>query len=253
MKAKLNLLQTLIFRDITLRFKQTIGGFAWALIQPVMFMVVFSLFFGRVLKVDTLGIPYPVFSYTALLPWTLFTVGLQKASNSLVTDQILVTKMKFPIMLLPLSAVLSQLIDFLIAFLVLAAMMLYFHIGIGIAILACVYFLTICIVLAFGIGLWLSAINIEFRDVSYALPFIIQLALFISPVAYSSNMVSGGWFEYVYILNPMTGVLEGFRWAVLGVSPHPVAFLSSTVIAIVVLITGIKFFQIRQPRFADIV
>lgn len=250
---RLNLLRVLIFRDVKLRYAQSVGGIAWAVINPVMMMIVFSLFFGRVLKVDSLGIPYPIFSYAALLPWTLFSQGLSKGTGSLVSDQTLITKLPFPRMLLPLSASLSPLVDFAIALLVLAAMMAYYQVGLHPQVLAIIPFLLVTLILTFGLSLWLSSLNIEYRDIAYALPFVLQLGLIASPVAYSSGLVGGGWFQSVYLLNPMTGVLEGFRWSLLGVAPHPVAFISSGVISVAVLLTGIWFFRKRQDRFPDVV
>src|SRR5437868_5222543 len=214
------LLFFLTWRDIKVRYKQTVLGAAWAIIQPFFGMVVFTIFFGRLAKVPSDGIPYPLFCYAALLPWQLFAYALTESSNSVVTNERLITKVYFPRLVIPISAVLAGLVDFVIAFGVLLVMMAYYGVRPGWAVLALPLFVLFAVATALGAGLWLSAMNVRYRDVRYTLPFITQLWLFASPVAYSSSLVPERW-RPLHGLNPMAGVVEGFRWALLGRTAPP--------------------------------
>jgi len=246
------LLYFLVWRDIKVRYKQTVIGAAWAVIQPFFTMVVFSLFFGILAKLPSGGLPHPLFYYSALLPWTYFANALQTATNSIVEHQRVVTKVYFPRMLLPLAAVLSGLVDFGIAFIVLVAMMVFYGVAPGVTVVVMPFFLLLAIVTALGVGLWLSTLNAKYRDVRYATPFLIQLWLFASPVAYSSDLVPGRW-QWLYGLNPMAGVIEGFRWALFGTSKVPGLVGVSVVAVLLVLVTGVMFFRRQERTIADVV
>ena len=242
------------WRDVKIRYKQTIFGFAWAILQPVFMMVVFTLFFGKLAQVPSEGVPYPLFSYAALLPWTLFAESLNRSSNSLVQDINLIQKVYFPRILIPFSSILSPLVDFAIAFIVLVGLMFYYHYLPTVTMLWLPVFLLLQLMLALGMGLWLSAINVEFRDVRYAVPFLIQLWLFASPVIYSSSFVPQR-FQVAYgIINPMSGIIEGFRWAILGTAPPSyLQLVTSAAIIIVILISGVFYFRRREMVFADFI
>ena len=247
------LLYFLIWRDIKVRYKQTVLGATWAVIQPVFMMLVFSLFFGRLAKVPSDGIPYPIFTFCALLPWQLFANALTESSNSLVGNQNLITKVYFPRLVVPISAVLGGLVDFAIAFGILLLMMAYYHIVPTWAIVTLPGFLLLAIMTALGVGLWLSALNVQYRDVRYTINFIIQFWLFATPVAYPSSIVPARW-RALYGLNPMAGVVEGFRWALLGKSDPPGALLwVSVAVVIALLIGGLFYFRRMEAQFADIV
>ena len=247
------LIYFMIWREIKVRYKQTMLGAAWAIIQPVLTMIVFTFLFGRIAKLPTDGnIPYPIFSYTALLPWGLFVAALNQASRSLTSNQNMVSKIYFPRLVLPLASVLSGLIDFVIAFVILIGLMIYYHIAPSINVLwALPLFLVLTIITALGVALWLSAINVQYRDVNYALPFMTQFWLFATPVAYSSNLISAKW-RLVYSLNPMAGVVNGFRWALLGVGNGPDTGLwISLGIALLIMISGLFYFRNMEKTFAD--
>lgn len=205
----------LSWRDISVRYKQTVLGAAWAIIQPFSTMIVFSLFFGRLAQIPSDGVPYPVFSYAALLPWQYFATAMTISSNSLVGSSNLLSKVYFPRLVIPLASVLPPAIDFAIAFLVLVGMMFYYGITLIWNLLWLPAFLLLALVTALGVGLWLSAMNVQYRDIRYALPFLVQFWMFISPVVYPSSMVPEPW-RALYGINPMAGVIEGFRWALLG-------------------------------------
>jgi len=247
------LLYFFTWRDLKVRYKQTLFGFAWAIIQPVFMMIIFSLFFGALAKIPSEGIPYPLFSYAAVLPWTLFSEGLSRSSNSLVQDANLLQKVYFPRLLMPLSGVLSPVVDFAIAFVVLIALMLYFGYYPSVMMLLILPFLLLELMLATGIGMWLSAINVEYRDVRYAIPFLIQIGLFASPVVYPVTFVPER-FQAVYgLLNPMAGIIEGFRWAILGTKPPSYLIIASIAIIVVILVSGAFYFRRREKAFADVV
>ncbi len=247
------LLYFLVWRDVKVRYKQTLLGAAWAIIQPFFMMVVFTLFFGTLAQIPSQGIPYPLFSYSALLPWMLFAEGVSRSSNSLVADAGLIQKVYFPRLALPLAAVLAPLVDFAIASVILLGMMVYYGYIPGIAILWLPAFLLLELMLGLGVGLWLSAMSIEYRDVRYVIPFLVQLWLFASPVVYPSTFVPERFQAAYGLLNPMAGVIEGFRWALLGTSPPGHLFLGSVAIVVVVLVSGAFYFRRREKAFADVV
>jgi lipopolysaccharide transport system permease protein len=247
------LLFFLTWRDIKVRYKQTVLGAAWAIIQPFSVMVVFSVIFGRLLKVPSDGIPYPVFSYCALLPWQLFAHSLDQSGNSVVASQSLITKVYFPRLVIPISTVLAGLVDFAIAFSLLVVMILYYGILPSAAIVTLPLFLLLLIATSLACGLWLSALNVQYRDVRYTIPFLTQFWLYATPVAYPSSVVPGNW-RVLYGLNPMAGVVEGFRWAVLGTSecPGPLLVVSSAVV-LILLVSGLYYFRRMEDTFADVV
>lgn len=244
------LLYFLVWRDVKVRYKQTALGAAWAIIQPFMTMVVFSLFFGRLAKIPSEGVPYPVFAYVALLPWGYFSGSLSGAANSLVGSANMITKVYFPRLIVPLAGVLSGLVDFAIAFVVLIGMMVYYGIGPTAAAWLLPFFLLLALATALGVGLWLSALNVEYRDVRYVVPFISQFWLFATPVAYPSSLLPEPW-RTVYGLNPMVGVVEGFRWALLGAQPPGPMISVSIVVTLVVLVSGLVYFRRMEKTFAD--
>lgn len=247
------LIYFLTWRDIKVRYKQTALGAAWAVIQPVFMMIVFSLFFGHLAKVPSDGIPYPVFTFCALLPWQLFAHALGESSNSLVANERLITKVYFPRLVVPISAVLGGLVDFAIAFVVLLAMMVYYRIVPTTAIVTLPLFIMLAVLTALGVGLWLSALNVKYRDVRYTINFLTQFWLFATPVAYSSSLIPGPW-RAVYGLNPMAGVVEGFRWALLGKAEPPgPMLLVSTLAVLVILCGGLYYFRRMEQTFADVV
>jgi lipopolysaccharide transport system permease protein len=241
----------LAWRDISVRYKQTLLGAAWAIIQPFFTMVVFSIFFGNLAKVPSDGLPYPVFSFCALLPWQLFAYSLTQSGNSLVANQNLISKVYFPRMVIPLAATLGGLLDFFIAFLVLIGMMIFYHITPTVAIWTLPFFILLVIITALGAGLWLSALNVEYRDVRYTIPFLTQFWMFITPIAYASSLVPAQW-RLLYGLNPMVGVVEGFRWALLGSgsAPGPLVGLSA-VVSLSLFFSGMYYFRRMERTFAD--
>jgi lipopolysaccharide transport system permease protein len=253
------LIYFLIWRDVKVRYKQTALGASWAILQPFITMVVFTLLFGRLAKMPSDGIPYPLFSYTGLLPWGLFTKAIGDAGRSMVTNRSMITKVYFPRLSIPLASVLGGLVDFGLAFLVLIGMILVYNnvpaldyqVVITPAILTLPLFLLLALITSLGVGLWLSALNVQYRDVNYILPFLTQFWLFITPIAYPASMIPEKW-QLLYSLNPMTGVVEGFRWALLGVkeAPGPMVIVSS-IIAILLLVTGLFYFRRMERTFAD--
>jgi lipopolysaccharide transport system permease protein len=247
------LLYFLVWRDIKVRYKQTALGAAWAILQPVLTMLVFTVFFGRLAKVPSDGIPYPVFAYTALLPWQLFLFALTESSNSLVGNQNLVTKVYFPRLVIPLSSTLAGLVDFAISFCVLLVLMMYYHITPTKAVVWLPAFLLFALATALSVGLWLSALNVRYRDVRYTTPFLAQFWMFATPIAYSSTLVPEPWRKW-YGLNPMAGVVEGFRWALLGKSAGPGLMLWVSLVAVLLLLSGgLFYFRRMESTFADIV
>lgn len=241
----------MIWRDIKVRYKQTLLGAAWAILQPLLTMLVFNFVFGTVAKVPTDGVPYPIFSYAALLPWGMFTAALNTASRSLTANQNMVTKIYFPRLVLPVASVLGGVVDFAIAFVILIGLLIYYHIVPTSAAWTLPLFLLLTLITALGTALWLSAINVKYRDVNYVLPFLTQFWLFLTPVAYSAKIISQKW-QIVYSLNPMAGVVNGFRWALLGTDTGPGLTMGvSTAIAIAVLISGLFYFRSMERTFAD--
>ncbi len=244
------LLYFLTWRDVKIRYKQTVLGFAWAILQPFLMMVVFTLFFGNLLNVPSQDIPYPLFSYTALLPWTLFSQGITRSSVSLVGNISMVQKVYFPRLILPLSGILAPVIDFAIAFVILVGMMFFYGYAPTVRILMVIPLTLLVFLIASGVGLWLSAINVRYRDVQHAIPFLMQVWLFASPVVYSSSLVPQK-YQAIYGLNPMAGVIEGFRWALLGTEPPSSLILISCIVVIVIFITGAYYFRNSEKTFAD--
>jgi lipopolysaccharide transport system permease protein len=247
------LLYFLVWRDVKVRYKQTVLGAAWAVMQPLFIMIVFSLFFGLLAKVPSDGIPYPIFTFCALIPWQLFANALTEASNSLIGNQNLITKVYFARLVIPIAAVLSGLVDFLIAFVILIGMMFYYGIVPGWPMLILPGFILLAVLTALATGLWLAALNVQYRDVRYTMTFLVQFWLFATPVAYSSSIVPESW-RVLYGINPMVGVVEGFRWALLGKSSPPGAMvLVSVLVVTVLLIGGLYYFRQMEQGFADVV
>jgi lipopolysaccharide transport system permease protein len=247
------LLYFLTWRDIKVRYKQTALGAAWAIIQPFFTMVVFSLFFGRLAGIPSDGVPYPIFSFAALVPWTFFATGLNQSANSLVGSADLIKKVYFPRLAVPVATVFSGAVDFALAFIVLLGMMLYYSVIPTINTLWLPLFFLLALVTSLGVGLWLSALNVEFRDVRYTVPFLTQFWMFSTPIAYPSSLLSEPW-RTVYGLNPMVGVIEGFRWALLGTdtAPGPIIAVSSLA-ALAILVGGAFYFRRMEKTFADVV
>ncbi len=247
------LLYFLTWRDIKIRYKQTVLGAAWAIIQPVFMMIVFSLFFGKLAKVPSDGIPYPVFAFCALLPWQLFAHAVSESSNSVVGNQHLITKVYFPRLVIPIASVLTGFIDFLVSLVVLIGMILWFGLVPGWRIIALPGFILLAICTALAVGLWLSALSVQYRDVRYLIGFLVQFWLFATPVAYPSSIIPQQW-RAVYALNPMAGVVEGFRWALLGRSSALGSMLwVSASVVLVTLLGGFYYFRRMEQEFADIV
>jgi lipopolysaccharide transport system permease protein len=253
------LIYFLTWRDLKVRYKQTALGALWSVLQPVIQMVVFTLLFTRVAKVATDGIPYPIFSYTALLPWGLFSKALGDAGRSLVSNRNMITKVYFPRLVIPLASVLSGVVDFAIAFSVLIVMMGYYNwapgqtydIRLTPAVWTLPLFLLLALVTALGASLWLSAMNVIYRDVGHVLPFLSQIWFFITPIVYSANVVSEKW-QVIYALNPMVGVVDGFRWALLGTeAPSAARLIVSCAVALVLLVSGMLYFRNMERTFAD--
>jgi len=247
------LLYFMVWRDVKVRYKQTALGAAWAIIQPVFTMIVFSLFFGRLGKIPSDGIPYPIFTLAALVPWTFFSQGLSQASNSLVGSAHLIKKVYFPRLSVPIAAVTSGLIDLALAFVVLLGMMVYYGIFPTIHVVWLPLLLLLTVVTSLGVSLWLSALNVQFRDVRHVLPFLIQLWLFATPIAYPSSLLPESW-RMLYSINPMVGVVEGFRWALLGTqnAPGPMIIVSALA-ALAILVSGAFYFRRLEKTFADVI
>jgi lipopolysaccharide transport system permease protein len=247
------LLYFLTWRDIKVRYKQTALGAAWAVIQPVFTMVLFSLFFGRLAKMPSDGVPYPIFSMAGLVPWTFFVYGLTQSSNSLVGSQNLIKKVYFPRLVIPISSLCSGLVDFAIAFVILFVMMIFYGISPGWNIVWIPAFIILTLVTSLGTGLWLSALNVEYRDVRFTIPFLTQFWMFATPIAYPSSLLSEPW-RTLYGLNPMVGVVEGFRWGLLGTQTQPgPIILASIGAALFLMVSGAFYFRRMERTFADVV
>ena len=248
-----SLLYFFVWRDIKIRYKQTVVGVLWAVLQPFLTMLVFTLFFGKLAHVPSGGLPYPIFYYSALLPWMYFSSALQGATNTIVENQRVITKVYFPRVLLPLAATVSGLVDFAASLMLFLGMMVFYGIRPSAALLLFPAFLLLGMLTALGVGLWLSALNAVYRDVRYVLPFLVQFWMFISPVAYPSSLVPAKW-QWVYALNPMTGVIDGFRWSLTGSGTPPGAMLVVSATAVVaILLGGIVFFQKMETTIVDVV
>ena len=251
------LLYFLVWRDIKVRYKQTVLGVAWIVLQPVVSIVVFSLLFGGLLKVPSGDVPYPIFAYAALLPWNYFASSLSRSSTSVVGSAHLITKVYFPRLVIPIAGVFSGLVDFAIAFLVLIGLMVYYGVAPTMAVVWLPLFLLLTMLTALGFGLWLSALNVRFRDVQYIIPYLIQVWMYLTPVIYGSTLIPER-FRFLLGLNPMTGVVEGFRWALLGkqladAQAPGLLFVISIAITLLVLVSGTIFFQHTEDTFADII
>lgn len=246
------LLYFLVWREIKVRYKQTLLGATWAILQPFFMMVVFTLFFGKFIKVPREGVSYPLFSYAALLPWMLFSEGINRSTNSLIQDANLVKRVYLPRLIMPISGIISPLVDFAFAFLVFIAMMFCFGFAPSIRILWLPFFLILTLITGLAVGLWFSAINVQYRDVRYTVPFIMQFWFFASPVVYSSASLPKSW-QLIYSLNPMVGVIEGFRWVLLGTAPPHKLIAVSITIVLVILISGVFYFRRMEKTFADVV
>jgi lipopolysaccharide transport system permease protein len=243
----------LIWRDVKVRYKQTVLGAAWAILQPFFTMVVFSLFFGRLANMPSDGVPYPIFAYAALVPWTFFANGLSQAPSKLIASSNLIQKVYFPRLAIPVATILAGLVDFVLAFAVLLGMMLWYGILPSAAVLWLPLFLGLALATSLGVAFWLSAINVQYRDVAQVMPFIVQVWLFATPIAYPSSLLPEPW-RTIYGINPMAGVVEGFRWALLGTGDAPGGLvLVSGLIALTLLLSGAFYFQRMERRFADVI
>ncbi len=244
----------LVWRDVKVRYKQTLLGAAWAILKPFLSMVIFTVIFSGLANLDTDGAPPPVFYFSGLLPWMLFQDGVAKAGNSLVTGSSLITKVYFPRIAIPLASVLSGVVDFALAFLVLIGMMIYYSVRPTSAVWTLPLFLLLALVTALGVGLWLSALNVQYRDVGYVTPFLLQAWMYASPVVYSVTLIPEGWARIAFGLNPMAGVVQGFRWAILGVGEPPSELMIISIfMAIFLLISGMLYFKRMERTFADVV
>jgi len=244
----------LSWRDILVRYKQTVIGVAWSLIRPILTMIVFTVVFGKLAKLPSEGVPYPILVYTALLPWQFFSNSLSESSNSLITNSNLLSKIYFPRLILPTSAVIVGIVDFLISFVILIGLMAWFHFIPQWRILALPFFLALALVTSLGFGLWLAALNVKYRDFRYIVPFIVQFGLYISPVGFSSTIVPEKW-RLLYSINPMVGVIDGFRWAILGqnVKLYWPGFILSIVLTAIIFLSGLRYFRNTERVFADVI
>jgi lipopolysaccharide transport system permease protein len=248
------LIYFLTWRDLKVRYKQSVLGVIWAILKPTMTMIIFTIIFGNFAKIPSDGVPYPIFSYSGLLPWEFFAAALTVSARSMLTSGGMVSKIYFPRIIVPLSSVMANLVDLLIAFVILIGMMIFYKIPLTINVLWLPAFILLAMITAIGVGLWFSALLVMYRDINYLLPFITQLWMFISPVVYSSSMIPEKW-RWLYSINPMSGVVEGFRWALLGtqqsISGGMVAI--SSAIALVIFISGMFFFRRMERIFADMI
>jgi lipopolysaccharide transport system permease protein len=247
------LLYFLTWRDIKVRYKQTVLGASWAIIQPLFTMLLFTLFFGKLAQLPSDGIPYPIFAYAGLLPWTFFSNAVTNSGNSLVGSSNLITKVYFPRMIIPGAAVGAGLVDFAIAFVVLVGLMIYYGVALTTKLLALPFLLVLTTLLALGVGMWTSALNVRYRDIRYALPFVIQLWMFASPIIYPASLMPQKW-RWVLRLNPLTGIIEGYRSSLLGRTPFDWPSLGiSTMITLAILVYSAYSFRRMEKTFADIV
>lgn len=244
----------LAWRDILVRYKQTVIGIAWALIRPFLTMVVFTVVFGRIAKLPSEGVPYPILVFAAMLPWQFFANALSESSNSLIANSNLLSKVYFPRLIIPTSSVIVSFVDFLISGMILLGLMAWYNFLPGWQILTLPFFILIAFSAAIGAGLWLAALNVQYRDFRYIVPFVVQFGLYISPVGFSSSIIPQKW-KLIYSLNPMVGVIDGFRWAILGQNTQLFThgFLISIGLVIVLLSTGILYFRKMEKMFADVI
>lgn len=244
----------LAWRNVLVHYKQTAVGIVWAFIRPLLTMVVFTVIFGKVAKLPSDGIPYPILTFAALLPWQFFSNSLTQSSNSLISNPNLISKIYFPRLIIPSSAVLSSVIDFLISFALFIVLMFWYHTVPTLAVLWLPLFFLLALVCSLGMGMWFSALNVEYRDVQHAVPFLVQLGLYVSPVGFSSSIIPEKW-RLLYCLNPMAGVIDGFRWALLGqkVPLYQDGLLLSIAVALFMLLTGTLYFRKMERTFADVI
>jgi lipopolysaccharide transport system permease protein len=246
------LLYFLVWRDIKVRYKQTLLGAAWAILQPFFTMVVFTIFFGKMAGMPSDGIPYPIFSYAALLPWTYFSNAISQSGNSLVNNSNLITKVYFPRLCIPMGATLAGLVDFFVAMVVLAGMMVWYRFVPGFTLILFPFLVCLTFVFATSVGLWLSALNVKYRDIRYVIPFMVQVWLFITPVIYPTSIAKN--YSWILFLNPMAGIIESFRASILGHKPIPWPQLGiSTVLTIFLFVAGVAYFKHMEREFADVV
>jgi lipopolysaccharide transport system permease protein len=247
------LLYFLVWRDLKVRYKQTVIGIGWAVLQPFVTMVIFTIIFGELVKVPSDGIPYPIFAYSALLPWNYFASALQRCVVSVVGDAALVSKVYFPRLILPLAGTISGFADFFVSFLLLLGMMTFYHLGLSWTVLVLPFFLLLALSTALAVGLWLSALNVRYRDVGHTIPFLMQIWMYASPIVYPASMIPEK-YRFFYSLNPMAGVIEGFRWALLGKQSPDFAVMAISVAMVSLLISGgLVFFRNMEKTFADVV
>ncbi len=246
------LLFFLVWRDLKVRYKQTALGVTWAVLQPLATMVVFSIVFGRLAKIPSDGVPYPIFAYCALVPWQMFSYALTESSNSMVQNQYLISKIYFPRLIVPLTPVFTATVDFLLAFVMLIAMMLVYGVVPKVTILLLPFFLVLVVLTSFAVGVWVSALTAEYRDLRYTVPFLVQFWMFATPIAYPSSLVPEKW-RMLYGLNPMTSVVDGFRWVLLGTAAPPLGPMIASGLAVVVIVCGgVMYFRRVESTFADV-
>lgn len=246
------LLLSFTWRDVKIRYKQTALGFLWAIIQPLFMMLIFTVFFGKLAKIPSDGVPYPLFVLAALLPWTLFSEGVTRSTMSMITNANIMTKVYFPRLIMPVSGVLSPLVDFAVSLTILVMLMVYYGVVPSLNLIFLPLFILLALGTSLGIGLWLSALNVKYRDFQYTIPFMIQLGLFASPVVYPSSLVPES-VRFLYGLNPMAGVIEGFRWALLGTEMPDSMILVSMGVVFILLISGAFYFRRMEQYYADVV
>jgi len=244
----------LAWRDVLVRYKQTVIGVAWSVIRPLLTMMVFTIIFGRIAKLPSSGVPYPILVYAAMLPWQLFANSMSESSNSLITNSNLITKIYFPRLIVPASSVITSLVDFGISFVILIVLMLWYQFIPSVRMLTIPVFLVYATVASLGVGFWLSALNVKYRDFRHVIPFVVQFGLYISPVGFSSSIVPAN-LRFIYSLNPMVGVIDGFRWAILGenIQIYLPGFILSLAFTIIIFFSGLWYFRRTERTFADII
>jgi lipopolysaccharide transport system permease protein len=244
----------LSWRDILVRYKQTVIGVAWAVIRPFLTMVVFTIIFGKLAKLPSEGVPYPILVFSAVLPWQFFANALSETSNSLIGNANLISKIYFPRLIIPASSVITSFVDFLISGIILVALIIWYQFVPGWRVVTLPFFVAIAFAASIGCGLWLATLNVKYRDFRYIIPFIVQFGLFISPVGFSSSIVPGKW-RLLYSMNPMVGVIDGFRWAIIGRETliYWPGFILSLSLVIILLVSGIRYFRKTEQTFADVI
>jgi len=244
----------LSWRDILVRYKQTAIGVAWGILRPLLTMIVFTIIFGYLAKLPSDGVPYPILVFAAMLPWQFFSSSLTESANSFITNANMLTKIYFPRLIVPASAVIVNLVDFLISFVLLGVLMAWYRFIPGWRVFTLPMFLGMAFLASFGLGLWLATLNVKYRDFRYVVPFIVQFGLYISPVGFSSSVVPGKW-RLLYSINPMVGVIDGFRWAILGGDTRMYwpGFLLSLTVTLIVFLLAVRYFRATERKFADII